>query len=351
MYSPGHRIMPDVVRNLRRGLFWRVYPTLLVSLVLVAVLGAILWRLLGGPMRPPPGHAAAHFHTHILGMLLSVSAVVGLAAYPVVARITRRLEALRLSVEAWGGGDLDRRAEVDGQDEIAAVAASFNAAADRADALLAAHKAMLAHASHELRSPLTRLGVAVELLAGEAGGDLAPAIRREIAELDALVGEILLASRLDHGLDVDAAETVDCLALAAEEAARASVPLRAAPAEGGPFDVLGSPRLLRRMIRNLLDNALKHGAGPIEVELARGAMASGPSIVIAVRDHGPGIPAELVDRVFEPFFRPGGAAEEAGGWGLGLSLVRQIAERHGGHARCASKGGATVFTAEIPAKS
>jgi signal transduction histidine kinase len=287
---------------------------------------------------------------HLLGMLLSVAAVVGIAAYPVVSRLTGRLEALRLSVEAWGGGELERRARVDGTDEIAAVAVSFNAAADRTDALLAAHKALLAHASHELRSPLTRLALAVEMLAGRSEPELAASVRREIAELDALVDEILLASRLDHGGDPGGDERVDLLALAAEEAARASVPMREVALEGGAFDVIGSPRLLRRLIRNLIDNALRHGAPPIEVAVAHKTIGEGAFIAVAVCDHGRGVPAALRTRVFESFFRPDGWSEEGGGWGLGLSLVRQIAERHGGRARCeADEGGTTRFAVEIPA--
>jgi signal transduction histidine kinase len=285
---------------------------------------------------------------HMFGMLLTVAAVVGVAAYPVVSRITRRLEALRLSVEAWGGGQLDRRARVDGTDEIAAVAVSFNAAADRTDALLAAHKALLAHASHELRSPLTRLALAAEMLAGREEPDLAASVRREIVELDALVEEILLASRLDHGADLGDNERVDLLALAAEEAARASVPIREVAPQSGAFDVMGSPRLLRRMIRNLIDNAVRHGAPPVEVALAHKTIKGEAFIALVVVDHGRGVPAALRTRVFEPFFRPDGWSEEGGGWGLGLSLVRQIAERHGGHASCAAgHDGSTSFAIEV----
>ena len=343
-------------RSRRRGLFWQIYPTLLVSVVLVAVLGAVAWHLFGvAPMTPligaphRPIYAVRAFRLHSMGLLLTVATVVGVAAYPVIARLTRRLEALRLSVEAWGAGDLGRRAVVDGRDEIAAVAASFNAAADRADALLAAHRTLLAHASHELRSPLARLALAVEMMAGAAESDQAPAVRREIAELDALVEEILLASRLDNGADLGVIERVDCLALAAEEAARASVDLRAASPVGGGYEVMGSPRLLRRLIRNLIDNALKHGGPPVSVELDDYAAGAARTLTIAVRDHGPGIAVDLRSRVFEPFFRPEGRTEQDGGWGLGLSLVRQIAERHGGQAACDMSGrGATTFIVTLP---
>jgi len=335
----------------RRHLFWQVYPTLLVSLILVAVLGAIVWHLFGvAPMGRGEGlsmHPSRAFHMRGLAMLLMVAAVVGLAAYPVVRRITRRLEALRLSVEAWGGGDLASRAETAGGDEIAAVAASFNAAADKADALLTAHKTLLAHASHELRSPLTRLGLAVEMFAGGGDPALAASVRREIAELDGLVEEILLASRLDHAPGLAETEWVDVLALAAEEAARAGAKLLDVTPGAAPFEVLGSPRLLRRLIRNLIDNAAKHGARPIEIALAHKAMA----ITLTVRDHGPGIPAALRDAVFEPFFRPDGWTEEAGSWGLGLSLVRQIAESHGGTALCeAAADGGAAFVIRLPAR-
>ncbi len=342
----------------RRRLFWQVYPTLLASLVLVAVLGALVWYLLGGAMRSGPsmrsGHGS-HAHMHLLGMLLVVAAVVGVAAYPVVSRLTHRLETLRRTVEAWGGGQLDRRARVEGVDEIAAVAASFNAAADRIDELLAAHRALLAHASHELRSPLTRLALAGEMLAGSASQDAATAswaatVRREIAELDVLVEEILLASRLDHGADAEQDERVDLLALAAEEVARASVQMCDAPAEWSSMDVMGSRRLLRRLIRNLIENARQHGAPPVEVELARQGVGEGAQVVIMVRDRGPGVPVALRSRVFEPFFRPEGRSEGDGGWGLGLSLVRQIAERHGGSARCDTDGdGASCFAVALPA--
>ncbi|MDQ2860413.1 MAG: HAMP domain-containing protein [Pseudomonadota bacterium] len=182
----------------RRGLFWQIYFTLLASLLFVAVLGAGLAHLMAerplGAAIGARSHAMSAHGAHLLAMLLTVAATIGLVAYPVVSRITRRLETLRRSVEAWGAGNLTRRAPVEGRDEIAAVATSFNAAADRIEALLAAHKSLLAHASHELRTPLTRLGLAAEMLAKGAQPDSA-ALRREIAELDGL------GACLDNPLD------------------------------------------------------------------------------------------------------------------------------------------------------
>jgi two-component system OmpR family sensor kinase len=412
-----------MVSVIQRGLFWRVYLTLMGSLLLAALLAAIFshWAM-AQPMRaamnvpraalaallPPPGSppsqtaavvtrlsaalggrvmltgadgrlvAAAPARAlaqprgraprvwrlrladgrvlaietpaprggpHILVVLLIIAGAVGLAAYPIVARLTGRLERLRASLDAWGGGQLDRRAQVEGRDEIAAVAASFNAAADRIEALLAAHKALLAHASHELRSPLTRLRVAVEMFLASPDPGLQPGIVRDIAELDGLVEEILLASRLDQAQAAPERERVDCLALAAEEAARTGALVRPVEPGAGPFEVLGSARLLRRLIRNLIENAHKHGQPPVEVALARTGQGAAARVRITVHDQGPGIPEAERDRVFEPFYRPSGRAEAAGSWGLGLSIVRQIAERHGGTASCAADG----FTVVLPA--
>jgi signal transduction histidine kinase len=329
----------------RRTLFWRIYLTLLFSLVLAALLGASLWRLLVEPMYAAPGALILHRHAghHMLGMLLAIAAAVALAAYPVISGLTRRLERLRASVDAWGSGRLDRRADARGGDEVAAVAHSFNAAADRIEALLAAHRSLLAHASHELRSPLARLRLAIEMFPADPSPALAAAIAADIGELDGLVDEILLASRLDQAAAAVEEERVDLLALAAEEAARVGASLTV----GAGIDaccVQGSPRLLRRMIRNLLDNAARHGRPPIAVELAR----RDGMVTLWVRDEGPGIPQAERARVFEPFYRPSGRAEAAVGWGLGLSIVRQIAERHGGDVACAPGPGGG-FTASLPA--
>jgi signal transduction histidine kinase len=333
---------------LGRGLFWRVYLTLLASLILVALLSGFLWHSLAVAPGPPPMRMRPMRMggTHMLAMLMGIAAAVGVAAAPIVWRLTRRLERLRASLEAWGEGGLATRAKVEGRDEIAAVAASFNAAADKVEALLAAHRDLLAHASHELRSPLARLRIALEMFAQNPDPALRPAIAADIAELDGLVEEILLASRLDYAPRVAERERVDVLGLAAEEAARAGVALRYDEAARPPFVVEGSARLLRRLIRNLVENATRHGAPPVEIVLGR----SDAGVTIAVGDHGAGIGEAERERIFEPFYRPSGRGEAAGSWGLGLSIVRQIARRHGGEVtwRPSAEGGG-AFVATLPA--
>jgi signal transduction histidine kinase len=289
-------------------------------------------------LRPPPPEPGMR----ILMFVLLVAGSVGIAAYPVTRRLTRRLETLKCGVETWGTGSLATRVAVEGRDEVAEVAQSFNVAAARIEALMGAQKALLANASHELRSPLARLRMAVEMWAENPTGAARDEIARNLGEIDQLVDEILLASRLDHdgALDAGIATPVDLLGLSAEEAARVG-----ATAEGEAVEMAGDQVLLRRMIRNLLDNAVKHGAPPVEIVVAR----KDGSAVITVMDRGGGIPPGERERVFAPFYRPHGRSEASGGWGLGLALVAQIVRRHDGRVECVGRdGGGTMFRIELP---
>ena len=333
---------------------------------------------------------------------------VGLAAWPVSQRITRRLEALQRSVDAQAAGDLRVRAEVSGQDEVAALAHSFNHAAERIEALvnrqealLSTQRRLLANASHELRSPLARIRMAIELML-ENPADLThhtDEVRQNIRELDALVEEILLASRLDTlSLDELRREPVDLTQLAAEEAARTgAVWMDETPSDVNGDDgsesgaahttVAGDARLLRRLLRNLLENArryqpdgdepvllcLSREPGPVavgspEADTDPGRSGDGDAGVnhsgagkevqtgevtdwlrIEVLDRGPGVPEAARERIFEAFYRVDGHSEQAGNVGLGLSLVRQIARRHGGDAHHEPReGGGSRFVVRLP---
>lgn len=262
-----------------------------------------------------------------------IALAVAICAYPMVRRLTRRLERLQAGVEQLGAGDLGARVHVEGKDEVAMLAASFNRAAARIEELVGSHKLLLANASHELRTPLSRIRMGVELLKEAAAPqDLKRKadLERDIAELDGLVDEILLSSRLDAVKGLDRREEVDLLALAAEEGARYGD----CTVGGTPVTVCGDSALLRRMMRNLVENAERHGAPPVVIEVrAEGAHAS-----VTVSDTGPGVAPGERERVFMPFFR---SPCRDRGAGLGLTLVRQIARRHGGEAQW-------VGTAERP---
>jgi len=295
----------------------------------------VVARLDGGAFGPP--------RVRPLLWLALIAAAIGAVAWPVVRRLTGRLERLRRGVETWGGGDLALRVPVDGKDEVAAVAASFNHAAGRIEELVAAHRSLLANASHELRSPLARLRMASELHEAAPSQERSREIVRNLAELNGLVDEILLASRLDHVETLDiGADDIDLLALAAEEGARCGVEV-----SGEPAVVRGDAQLLARLIRNLMQNALRHGAPPVQAEIR----SNGHGVELAVCDHGPGIAETERERVFEPFYRPSGRGEHAGGWGLGLALVRQIAHRHGASVRQETPpDGGARFVVTFPAK-
>jgi signal transduction histidine kinase len=136
-------------------------------------------------------------HTRVLFhlMLLLLAVAIGAAAFPIVRQISRRLERLQRGVESLGAGDLTSRVSVEGHDEVARLAASFNRAADQIEQLLQSHKTLLANASHELRTPLARIRLGVELMQSSAAAERRQAMEQDIAELDWLVDEILLASR------------------------------------------------------------------------------------------------------------------------------------------------------------
>ena len=268
----------------------------------------------------------------LIGFLGGIALAVAVCAYPLVRRLTRRLERLQDGVEQLGAGDLSARVKEEGKDEVARLAESFNRSAARIEELVESHKLLLANASHELRTPLSRIRLGVELLQETADPKRKADLERDIAELDGLIDEILLSSRLDAVKGLDRREEVDLLALAAEEGAR----YEQCSVAGEAITARGDRALLRRMVRNLIENAQRHGAPPIEVHVG----SEGTQAAVVVSDHGPGVAESERERVFSPFSRITGRPG-ATGTGLGLTLVRQIARQHGGDAEW-------VGTAERP---
>ena len=286
-------------------------------------------------------------------MLALVGLAVALGSYPIIRRLTMRLEALQSGVERWGTGDLSTRLNADGKDEVAFLAERFNQAAQRIETLMNSHKSLLANASHELRSPLARIRMSLELLGGDSTSPQRVEISRSITELDELIGEILLASRLDaKQSDAEPFEQLDLTGLAAEECARAGAELGMSTT-GQSLVLRGSPRLLRRLMRNLLENAKRYGGqGEVGMALTQKSDGAKEFAVISVQDRGPGVPLAERERIFEPFYRLLGASERDGGVGLGLALVKSISERHGGTVHCeARSGGGASFVVELPLRS
>jgi signal transduction histidine kinase len=278
-----------------------------------------------------------------LGLLLLVLV---LGSYVAARRITGRLARLEQGVNAFGEGALSTQVGVEGDDEVAHLAQAFNRAFARIAGLLAQQRRMLQTASHELRSPLARVRLALEMLADpEIGADARARLHhdteRDIEELDMLIGDLLLAERLHDADPPKEFSVLDLAQLAKEECARVGATC-AAP----PTAYVGQARMLRSLVRNLLENARRYGALPIVLSLEPSARG----VLLRVDDAGEGVPRAEQERIFEPFYRRDGHAEgRGGGVGLGLSLVRAIAVHHGGDVCYVQQPTGSRFEVRLPA--
>jgi signal transduction histidine kinase len=264
--------------------------------------------------------------TWFLPMLGGLAVLLAVGLLPLSRSITRRIEQLAEGARRWGEGDLGHRVPVSGRDEIAALATRFNQTAAAIETLLAQERQMLASASHEFRSPLARIRMALELLAEDADParrtELSRRASEDIAELDGLVEELLLAARAQPGVPRRPLTQVDLLALVQGEAETVG-----GTVTGEPLPCLCEPPMVKRLVRNLMNNARLYGGGAIRAEVRR----EGSSVLVAVEDDGPGVPEVERERIFAPFYRaPGPRPPGDSGLGLGLALVRQIARYHGG---------------------
>jgi signal transduction histidine kinase len=276
-------------------------------------------------------------------ILVAVAAV----TRPLARRISRPLERLAEAANRLGGGDLATRAPeppaprrrwLTGRvhdDEITALTRAFNVMADRVERLVRGQKELLANVSHELRSPLARVRVALPLVprTGDAETRLRD-IEGDLDELDRLIDDVLTGARLEAtglGREVLPVDVARLLADVADRARRDPATAERAvetAVEGAP-GVVGDAALLRRALWNLVINAARYGAPPIRLA----ARALDPWVLVSVSDEGPGIAPPDRQRVLDPFARLDRArtpASGAAGFGLGLTLARQVALAHGG---------------------
>jgi two-component system OmpR family sensor kinase len=272
-------------------------------------------------------------------ILLIIVGVLWAASGKIARRIARPLDELAGVVKRIGGGDLKARAEMSlrTRDEIGVVAEAINEMATRIEKQLTDQRELLAAVSHELRTPLARMRLVSEIARdGGATPKTFDDLDREVVEMDALVGELLANSRVDFGLlQVRELDAKDAAVFALE---RAGLPVALLSVDGAST-VRADPTLLARALGNLIDNAKKHGGAVDRFVVRKGDQAH---VVFEVHDRGPGIPADALTRVFEPFERAG--EKKAEGLGLGLNLVKRIAEAHKGSAFALNRdqGGATV---------
>ncbi len=303
----------------------------------------------------PPRHRLEDAPVWVrLGAALGISALVSLL---LAAHLSRPIRSVRQAAQQLAAGELDARVPpVRGRDEIAELGADFNAMADRLQQLLQAQAQLLRDVSHELRSPLHRMQVALELARRDAGAAAASSldrIEREVERLNDLIGQVLALSRLEGGAVAPNFERFDLAELvreivddAAFEAGEqrsfaCQVPERA--------ELEGDAGLLHSAIENVIRNAVRHTPPGTAVEVA---LERGPGeLVLRVRDHGPGLPASELERIFQPFVRVSAARERSsGGYGLGLAIAQHAVRLHGGTIKAsnAASGGLAV-TLRLPA--
>ena len=283
--------------------------------------------------------------------LLVVVMTGGMVCYGLARYLTSPVSKLQKATQQLAAGDLTARVgsllEKRG-DEFADLGRDFDLMAERIEWLINSQRRLLSDISHELRSPLARLNVALELARKRAGSDTGPSldrIQREAQRMNELIGQLLSLARLDSsGAEAGHQERVSLEDLVREVSADADFEAgsrnrRVRVIESEDCLVTGSAELLSSAIENIVRNGLRYTAENTEVEVAlrRAQTDDGAYALIVVRDHGPGVPKANLGELFRPFYRVGDARDrQSGGTGLGLAIAEKIIRLHGGTVRAAN---------------
>lgn len=307
------------------------------------------------PMRPYRLLATRHVERWIAAVLIS-----GLICYLLTRYLTRPILRLRTAARQIAEGELSARAGPEMErrgDELGELVRDFNRMAERIEALLTSQRQLISDISHELRSPLARLNVALGLARQRAGDGVAPQldrIEREAERLNEMIGNLLALARMQgqsgppEKSKINLDELVrEVAADAAYEAQERHCNVRIVASE--PCTAFGSPELLRSAIENVVRNAVSYTTEGSEVEIALRTNTSGAEIT--VRDHGPGVPEAELPNLLRPFYRVANARErQTGGTGLGLAITDRAVRLHGGtvHMENARHGGGLVVVLKVP---
>jgi two-component system sensor histidine kinase CpxA len=305
-----------------------------------------MWRVLGRP--------------RVFALPLLVTALLsGLLCYWLARYLLRPVNELREATQAMAAGDFAQRVApgLGGRrDEIADLAHDFDHMAARIEQLMTSQMQLLGDISHELRSPLARLVVALELAQQKQGGEGSAEFERiatEAERMNQLIGQLLALSRMESGAGKIARETVDVNALLARLVENCNFEIaaddrRAVIVEAAPAAIEGDPALLTSAFENVIRNAARYTAAGTAVEVA--ARTRDNRLEVRVRDHGPGITEALLDRVFDPFVRVGDARDRgSGGYGLGLAIAKRAIGLHGGEIAAANHpDGGLEITIRLP---
>jgi len=310
----------------------------------------------------PPRPGFALFHMHLVAMAL----IGALFCYWLARHLTSPVAKLRAATRELANGNLNVRvgpALGSRRDELASLAADFDEMAEKIQLLINSQRRLLGDISHELRSPLARLNVALELARQRSGNEAISAlerIQREAEILNEMIGQLLALTRLESGADEIQKSEIDLNALVSEVAKDADFEARARNrsvrlTSTGKIMIDGLPNLIRRAIENVVRNAVHYTAAGTEVEIKLTDSAplttgnvSDQRAIIVVRDHGPGVPVEALSEIFRPFYRVDEARDrEAGGVGLGLAIAERAVRLHGGTVEAAN-GGGLIVTISLP---
>jgi two-component system sensor histidine kinase CpxA len=295
--------------------------------------------------------------------LLAVTLTGGLFCYWLAKHLTSPVEKLRAATQELAGGNLSVRVLPtmgNRRDELASLAADFDLMAEKIEALINSQRRLLGDISHELRSPLARLNVALELARQRAGADATSALERiqqEAENLNEMIGQLLALTRLESGAEGLRKTPFDLVALVSAITADAQFEAgsrnRAVRLKtSGPCTIVGNEPLLRRAIENVVRNAVQYTAEGTEVEVQincgeadSAADSNLRTATIAVRDHGSGVPENALVEIFRPFYRVDDSRDrEAGGVGLGLAIADRAVRLHSGSVEAANEptGGLVV---------
>lgn len=290
--------------------------------------------------------------------------VLSVVCYWIARALTSPVISVCEAARSLADGDLSARVVnpriLERRDEFSELGRDFNAMASRIEALVNAKQRLLWDISHELRSPLTRLSLALGMARRKATPEAAPAMdrmERETEQLNRLIEQLLTLARITGGTGPTLTEEIDLVALVtsvADDAAfEASGANRSVRLEvNGAGTVAGASDLLRSAIENVVRKAVRYTAEGTAVSISLESQGDGKAILIRVRDHGPGVPEPELDRLFEVFYRVAETRDSTAGSGLGLAIANQAVLAHGGWVRaCNTDGGGLEVQIGLPVKA
>jgi signal transduction histidine kinase len=318
---------------------------------------------------PPPESWMFHPIFHLAAIIL----MGGLFCYGLARYLTSPVAKLRAATRELASGNLSARVLPKlgtRRDELTSLAADFDEMAEKIQLLVDSQRRLLGDISHELRSPLARLNVALELARQRSGHEAASALERiqsEAETLNEMIGQLLALTRLESGAEEIRKTQFDLQSLVREivndadfEARARKRSVRLCVADQAIIE--GVPKLIRRAIENVIRNAVNYTAEETEVKIdltsdsrepdsTAGKRRNGQRVTIVVRDHGPGVPEGALGEIFRPFYRVDEARDrEAGGVGLGLAIAERAVRLHGGTITATnSPGGGLVVRITLPA--